>query len=158
MDIFGTQKIRELETKLAIARESNFSLLKKNDLLMKENITYANNERSRASFTLLLEEKIPTEQNARREYFADITMFYTKHFKDKLQHLKSTNLKELAILWKPEAEYQTYRDNINCLNSLEDWFEYCERSHLSDLAEQRQSVENTLGVDTVQGIKNKLNL
>lgn len=158
MDIFGRKKIIDLEKKLTIAREANFTLLKKNDELNKANITYMNHEYSRAAFTMALEEKIPTEQNARREYFADVTMFYTKHFKDKLQHLKSVNLKELAILWKPEAEYQTYRDNINCLNSLEDWFEYCERSHLSDLAEQRQSVENTLGVDTVQGIKSKLNL
>lgn len=152
MDIFGRKKIIALSLELQSVNHM-LALSEKDNELLK--VRLKDIEKQRSDFAVMMEENIPKEQNARREYFSHITMSYTKFFKEKIRHMKSLFLKELSIMWKPDKEYETYRASLNVLNLLEDWFEYAERAHLSDLQEQRQAVEDTLGVSTVQEIKNK---
>ncbi len=143
MDIFG-RKTEQLEKEL---REKNEVInILRNEMSdgRVELEKYRQEESQRKKFREMLKENVPEEQNARKNYFTDITMFYNKYFKDKLTHMISMQKNEIIIFGKTEKEYDTYRANINCFYLLDDWFSHAEREYLSDLEEARQKVEEDL--------------
>lgn len=87
----------------------------------------------------LLEESIPTEQSLRKEYVSDVSFFYAKIFKNKLQHFISQQLMELAQIGRSELMNNTLRANINCFRLLDDWCQTLSNEHFGDLEEARKN-------------------
>lgn len=146
MDIFGRRKIKYLENRLHLKDEVIKNLLDKNIKLSDDLKKYEEAESKKKNFIFLMNENIPEEQNARKNYFSDITMFYNKIFKSKISELVSAQKNALAIIGRKEEEYSFFRACINVFSLLEDWFVRSEREHLSDLEEARQAVENSEGM------------
>lgn len=124
MDIFGTKKIKELNTKI--------------ETLTGELLYYKNEMNRRESFKYMLDELIPSEQNARKSYMADITMFYTKIFKNKLAHFISKQKDSLAMFGNNDATDAFIRSNINVLGLIDEWMSDREKEHLGNLANERE--------------------
>lgn len=90
----------------------------------------------------MLEEAIPVEQVARREYTSDIAFFYAKHFKKKLQHFIGLQLEELSQIGRSEVMNDMIRSNINCFRLIDEWMDKMTKEHLGDLQEVRNSFKD----------------
>jgi hypothetical protein len=101
----------------------------------------------------MLEEAIPVEQVARREYTSDIAFFYAKHFKKKLQHFIGLQLEELAQIGRSETLNDMIRSNINCFRLIDEWMEKMTNEHFGDIEEARKSVKE--GDTIIKDLRNK---
>ncbi len=144
MDIFGRGTIEQLRNELRLKDEVLKNALRRVDEVNKELVWHKEEQKRIKHFQYLLNEDIPVEQNARKNYFSDITMFYTKIFKKKIAQMISAQKDALTILGKTEKEYDLFRSCVNVFSLLDDWFTQSEREHLSDLEEARQRVENSM--------------
>ncbi len=139
MDLFGSAKIKEQEQQL----RKNIEVITR----LENELQEAKNERdARRSVIYLLNEKTPENVNERKTYMADITTFYRKIFKSKIDHMISAQKDALSILGRTVLEYDLFRSNINVLFLIDDWMSQCEREHLSDIGEARQKAEDSLGI------------
>lgn len=146
--MFGRKKIEDLNAKLLEKTEENGRLTVQ---LMKKH----QEEMPRQNFIHSIREDIPEEQNARKAYFADITMFYNKIFKKKLAQMISKQKDSLAMAGLSQQDYDFFRATINALYLVDNWCSYSEREHLSYLQEARQRVDT--GSEVVDTISKKYN-
>jgi len=89
--------------------------------------------------SFLLEEAIPVEENTRKRYMADVSLFYTMIFKDKLKHFIGLQMQELSMLGRSEKGNDIIRANINCFNLILEWMEEKTNEHLGNLENIRNS-------------------
>lgn len=144
--MFGLKKIQELGNVIAIKN----SLIKAQEVILAR---YEKKEAERKSFEYMLNEDIPIEQNERKSYMSDITMFYRKIFKKKIDHAVSLQKDALTIIGKTPEEYALFRATANAFFLLNEWFLEREREHLGNLQEKRQAVES--GMDIASEISSK---
>lgn len=89
------------------------------------------------SIGFLLDEAIPEGETKRKRYMADISLFYSTIFRDKLKHFIGLQMEELSKLGRTEKEYEIFRSNINCFHLINDWMELRTNEHLGNLEELR---------------------
>lgn len=98
----------------------------------------------------MLEEAIPEGQEERKQYVADIALFYGKIFKKKLQHFKSLQLVELAPIGRTDYMSNILRSNINCFNVIDEWMEEKTNEHLGNLETIRNSLDDGTLLDNMK--------
>jgi len=99
-------------------------------------------EAPRKELFALFEEAIPKDQNGRKKYMGDVSLFYTTLFKEKLRHFIGDQLNELAKIGRSERGEDMIRSNINCFRLIDEWMEKCTNEHLGDLEEMRNRFQN----------------
>lgn len=102
-----------------------------------------------------LNESIPEEQNERKKYMADITLFYNVAFRKKIPHFIGLQLEELAQIGRTEYSSNIIRANINCFRILDDWFKERVNEHLGNMEGMRNSFDRDNQVITE--LKDKYN-
>lgn len=159
MDFFGTKKIKNLEREILVLTEylsnSQNSLRIAHDEFNK--LSAQVSEIKNSNFTYDIKSDIPEETNARRGYMSDVTLFYSKIFKKKINHMISLQKDALAIIGKKEQEYDLYRSNINCFSLIDDWMRECEVEHFQNVQIKRDFVEDNSTLE-VDNIKNKYSI
>lgn len=148
MDITGKRKIKELVDQLHIKNVAIKKLEKEVEDLLTE-------LQKRKDFQYIFKEKIPDESGARKAYMADISVFYRKIFKEQIENMISRQKDSLAIIGRPEREYEVARATINAFYLIDDWMLACEREHLGDINEARQVAQESLEI--ISNIKEKIN-
>jgi|GEM_PF-6873221 len=109
---------------------------------LEEEIKSLKNELyAKQSVVFMLEEAIPKEQEARKQYMGDIALFFTSIFKDKLKHLISLQMEELSQVGRTEEINEMFRSNINCFRIIQEWMEEKTKEHLGDLETMRDSFD-----------------
>lgn len=86
-----------------------------------------------------LEEGIPKEQQARKNYVKELAFFYHNSFKHKLQHFIGLQLEELAQIGRTERGSDIIRSNINCFRLIDDWMQDRANEHQGNLEGIRES-------------------
>lgn len=141
MIFFGSKTIEQLQRELREKDEVLSNLEKENKTIHKKLVRFEKKESEEKRFKELAEELIPKEANARRNYMSDIALFYEKIMKDKIRHWISMQKEELSLVGRTPEQYEFFRACINCFRLIDDWLERCEREHLSNLHEKRQSFD-----------------
>lgn len=93
-------------------------------------------------FLHMLEESVPTSQNERRKYVADIAFFYATVFQKKLKHFIGLQLEELAQIGRSELGNDIIRSNINCFRLIDEWMQKKTNEHAGNMQDIRNSFSN----------------
>lgn len=94
------------------------------------------------SISFLLDETIPIEENQRKIYMADISLFYEKIFKNKLKHFIGSQMSELAQFGRSEKWSDFLKASINVFRIIDEWMELRTNEHLGDLEEMRNRFQD----------------
>ncbi len=99
-------------------------------------------EAPRKELFALFDDVVPKEQNGRKKYMGDVSLFYTMTFKDKLKHFIGNQLEELAMFGRTDRGSDIIRSNINCFRLIDEWMDKCTNEHLGDLEEMRSRFQD----------------
>jgi hypothetical protein len=129
MDIFNKKKIEDLESYVHCLELESEHLNEK--LKSFEKVTQ-----------FLTEEIDPREPQKRRQYMADVSVFYQMYGKNLIEKMKADQLIALSLCGREKSEYDFNRACINVLNLFEDWFERCCIEHQGDVTSYQEGVNN----------------
>lgn len=96
----------------------------------------------RDSIGFLLDEAIPKGETQRKRYMADISLFYSTIFKEKLKHFIGMQMEELSRFGRSREGDDFIRASINVFRLIDEWMLKRTNEHLGNLEELRNKVSD----------------
>lgn len=94
------------------------------------------------SIGFLLDEAIPKGETQRKRYMADISLFYSTIFKEKLKHFIGMQMEELSRFGRSREGDDFIRASINVFRLIDEWMLKRTNEHLGNLEELRNKVSD----------------
>lgn len=94
------------------------------------------------SIGFLLDEAIPKGETQRKRYMADISLFYSTIFKEKLKHFIGEQMEELSRFGRSREGDDFIRASINVFRLIDEWMLKRTNEHLGNLEELRNKVSD----------------
>lgn len=94
------------------------------------------------SIGFLLDEAIPKGETQRKRYMADISLFYSTIFKEKLKHFIGEQMEELSRFGRSREGDDFIRASINVFRLIDEWMLKRTNEHLGNLEELRSKVSD----------------
>jgi hypothetical protein len=88
----------------------------------------------------LLDEAIPKGETQRKRYMADISLFYSTIFKEKLKHFIGMQMEELSRFGRSREGDDFIRASISVFRLIDEWMLIRTNEHLGNLEELRSKV------------------
>jgi len=89
------------------------------------------------SIGFLLDEAIPKGETQRKRYMADISLFYSTIFKEKLKHFIGEQMEELSRFGRSREGDDFIRASIEVFRLINEWMLTRTNEHLGNLEELR---------------------
>lgn len=89
------------------------------------------------SIGFLLDEAIPKGETQRKRYMADISLFYSTIFKEKLKHFVGMQMEELSRFGRSREGDDFIRASISVFRLIDEWMLTRTNEHLGNLEELR---------------------
>lgn len=96
----------------------------------------------RDSIGFLLDEAIPKGETQRKRYMADISLFYSTIFKEKLKHFIGEQMEELSRFGRSREGDDFIRASISVFRLIDEWMLVRTNEHLGNLEELRSKVKD----------------
>jgi len=96
----------------------------------------------RDSIGFLLDEAIPKGETQRKRYMADISLFYSTIFKEKLKHFIGEQMEELSRFGRSREGDDFIRASIEVFRLINEWMLTRTNEHLGNLEELRSKVKD----------------
>lgn len=94
------------------------------------------------SIGFLLDEAIPKGETQRKRYMADISLFYSTIFKEKLKHFIGMQMEELSRFGRSREGDDFIRASISVFRLIDEWMLIRTNEHLGNLEELRSKVKD----------------
>lgn len=94
------------------------------------------------SIGFLLDEAVPKGETQRKRYMADISLFYSTIFKDKLKHFIGEEMEELSRFGRSREGDDFIRASIEVFRKINEWMLMRTNEHLGNLEELRSKFKD----------------
>lgn len=93
---------------------------------------------NKSELLFLLNDSVPVGDTLRKKYVADVALFYSSIFKDKLKHFIGLQMMELSQIGRTELSTNILRANINCFRVIDEWMQQMSNEHVAYIENERQ--------------------